>query len=558
MLPSVSHTNGYIRDNDTGLLVPPSYKRASSIASTTAVNALMKSAIHADGYNQGYHLDRDPDTLFVQWPERGSGLDDLASLAIVDGNVANVGAAPVIAPLVSAMVRRQQDQAATAALSLSGRATPVRKAKEALLRFNDSPLGATQAVMKMVHDLRTYNRGAPIATVPIHYPSSEWTEYGMEVVPIPGTQLYYLQVNRARAGTPIPYLPSVFDLEPTGNPLWPYWYYTQVDGKQTWVLLHNTHILPLTPGITPMPGVGLSSVWICLGILAETILVVDARLEKIANTMTDGVVLFSGVTQDANQIKGAIESQRAENKQQGFVLNKGFTVIASPHPDGKVVQISFRQDTGVPFKEWREYTEDVIAAAFSEPLSALVTRGGVGYGAQAETTADNSSEMGIGAVLHWIATGLGAIYPRTQVAFARASDRAKKLKLESFKTFSEAIKNLPEGTLQVPEIRAMMQRDIVDIPEAGEDDVTTNAEPAEDVDEAGVNNQSSATSESAEELMANVVGALHLSAILQLEVLYQDEDVTITDADVDEAIQLAGERVDPDFADLLVAEPVDE
>ncbi|MEO8608900.1 MAG: hypothetical protein ABI690_13495 [Chloroflexota bacterium] len=564
--PQVNTEQGYIVDKDTGLFVPPAYRRAAPLSSVSSrySNNIGKSAINADGYNVGVHLERDPDNLIVKWPERGSGVDDIACGAIVDGNIANVGAAPVIAPLISSLVRRQQDQAASAALTLSGRASPVKKAKDALLRFNDSPLGSTQAIMQMVHDLRTYNRGAPVATVPLHYASDDWAEYGLEPVPIVNQKgLYYLEVNWGKVGTPVPYLPSVFDLEPTGNPIWPYWYYKKIDNKAAWVLLHHTHVLPLTPGITGTPGIGLSSTWICLGVLAEAILVTDARIEKVANAVTEGIVLITGSDDPAEDVKKKIAEQRDENKAAGFTLNKGYTLMTSTQVAANIVQFQFRQDTGVTFKDRREFEEDTIAAAFSEPLSSLVTRGGVGYGAQAETTADNASEMGVGALLSWIATGLGAVYPRVQIAFSRASDRAKRLMLADLQTFALSMQAMPLGTLDPSEIRAMMQRDVIDIPEVGEDDIMTTAGSDENADEEGVNTgkepeQRPADSTSNQQLTADIARAVMLAERANLEILYEDDAVTISDDDVDTAIELAGERVDPDFADLLNAVPVEE
>lgn len=565
--PQVGRENGYIVDQGTGLYIPQSYRRSTPLSSVSSpTNSIGKSNLTSDGYNGGVRLQRDPDNLIVRWPERGSGLDDIASGAIVDGQIANVGAAPVIAPQISALVRRQQDQAATAALTLTGRATPRKKAKDALLRFNDSPLGSTQAVMQMVHDLRTYNRGAPLATVPIIYDIDKWSENGLEVRKIgdSGNQ-YYLEVDWGKIGTPVPYLPSIFDLEPTGNPIWPYWYYKLVDGKSSWILLHHTHVLPLTPGVTSLPGIGLSSTWICLGILAESILIIDARIEKVANAVTDGIILITGSDDDADTIKAKISEQREQNQAAGFSINKGYSLMTATDPNAKVVQFQFRQDTGVTFKERREYEEDVIAAAFSEPLSSMVTRGGVGYGAQAETTADNSGEMGIGALLHWIGVGLGAIYPRVQIGFSRPSDRAKRLKLADFKTFAEAVRSLPDGTLDPEEVRAMLQRDVIDIPESGEDNGITTAGADENTDSEGENGEQresdagdTSVAESEESLARNIDTALMLAHRLNLDVLYDEDDVAITDEDVDTAIELAGDRVGQDFADLLNAVPVED
>jgi hypothetical protein len=80
----------------------------------------------------------------------------------------------------------------------------------------------------LVLHLDVFNRSVPLATVPITYPTAQWAYEGMTPVPIlddkgKATGNYYLEV--AWTGrTPIPCLPSVFNLEPTSNGEWPYWY----------------------------------------------------------------------------------------------------------------------------------------------------------------------------------------------------------------------------------------------------------------------------------------------------------------------------------------------
>lgn len=218
--------SGYVVSPETGLVVPSSYNQAAMIQ-TQLASIQNQSIINEEGYQNGVRLDRDSGTLIVKWPKKGSGYDDIYADAIVDGNVSNVGIAPVVAPYISAMVLRQQLQAETASIELTGRKTPVRLAREAIARFDDSPLGASDAIMDIVRSLRTYNRGAPIATVPITYDMAQWEQYGMEAVEISHEKMpdrYYLQVDWSQVKHPVPFLPSIFDLEPTGNREWPYWY----------------------------------------------------------------------------------------------------------------------------------------------------------------------------------------------------------------------------------------------------------------------------------------------------------------------------------------------
>lgn len=524
--------DGRFIDTGTGLIVPQTYAGHSTLRPGTMTSLESKLNLEV-GFNHGEKLRRDADTLVVKWAAKGSGLDDIANAAIVEGRIANVGVAPVIAPQISAMVRRQQDQAATASVEIMGRATPVNKARDAISRFNDSPLGINDALKTIVYNMRTFNRGCPIATVPITYDMTVWESYGMEAVPIDGADdnHFYLTVDWSRMGTPIPYIPNPLNLEATGNTDWPYWYLAMCDGKPSWVLLHSSQIMPLLPGKTTRPGIGTSSVWICLGYLAESILVVDERIEKMVNALADGLVIFGGLPYNADFLKDAIQRGAEENRNIGNIIHKGHTLITTPEQPS-LVQVSFRQPNGVTFTEQREYEEDVIAFAFSEPLSAMVTRGGVGYGAQAETTADNSADTGVGSILKEVGLVLGAIYPRTQIAISRPNDRAKRLNLDSFKTLTEAISRLPDGTLTPDEIRGIIERDIMDIPESGEDDITVSAN-SDDDDSPMMNSR-------------------HAFAVLT-----QNDELTITDEDVDLALDRALTRIDNQLYEMLNAEAVE-
>lgn len=566
-LPPVEQDGRFV-DSATGLIVPRTYPQ--HLAAAEVVTAL-DSSITGRGFSQGLELKRDSETLAVRWPLKGSGLDDIVNQAIVNGTVANVGVSPVVAPQISGMVRRQQNQAATASIDLTGRTYSVKQARDALSRFNDSPLGVTQALERIVYNLCTYNRGAPIATVPIPYAVDQWAQYGLRLVEIQAgsrkakrrraveSDWFYLEVDWAKHGQPVPFLPSVYDLEPTGIQNWPYWYRVKLDDRYVWVLLHHTHIIEFTPGTTSKPGIGTSPVWMCLGYLAEQILITEERSEKMLYSMTDGIILLGGVEGlSGDQIKDNIVRARMESINRGFVAAKGSTILVSPNANAvNAVSVSFRQPSGIEFEQWRQYIEDIIAFSFGETLSALVVRGGVGYGAQSDTAADNSAESGVGAILNTVALALGAMYPRVQVSVSRPNDRAQRLNIQTLGTFAQsATALLDRGVLSPEEARAIINRDILAIPETGIDTVvaTANADDTTDAVDEDAGAKPAADTERRERtrpLAASV-------STRQFETLHDDGEVTITDDDVERALEKARTRIDPDLYALLTATPVEE
>lgn len=474
--------------SQSGLLIPRSYANAS-LMQTQYLHG--SSIWNAEGFHHGQRLERDKETLIIRWPAKGSGIDDYLSSAIVDGNIGNVGIAPVMAPWITALIHKQMFQAANSSIELTGRRSPVRRAREAIARFNDSPLGATDAIMQIVRNLRSYNRGAPIATVPIHYDMDQWDGYGMEAVKMEGAKSdrFYLKVDWARFGEPVPFLPNIFDLEPTGNMEWPYWYRATRDDKRHWVLLHQSHIIPLTPGKSMKSGIGTSSVWMCLSHISEGVLVVDERIERKVNALSDGILGIGGVYQSPASIEASLESSNEKAAMTGNVLAKGYTIITSPSNRVTFDHFPLRKEDDIDFTARRQELEDFVALAFQEPLSGVVTRGGVGFGSQADTTADNASDAGVGAILNLLAIALGTIYPRVQVATKRPNDRAQRLNITTFKEFATAINQMHStGTIvfSPEEIRAIVNRDILNIPPTDDDTISQTATNENSIDDEEV------------------------------------------------------------------------
>lgn len=450
--------NGYVTA-PSGLIVPPSYNLRSSLSSEAQHHLRNYSYFCGEGFSFGVRLPRDPDTLVIQWAPKGSGLDDLLMAAIADGEIANVGIAPVIWDQLSALILRRQAQINSASVVVTGRATPATRALNALARMNDSPLGAIAGIQRILYQLDVFNRGAPIATVPITYPTDRWADEGLTLVPLLDTAgkptgKYYLTVDW-RGRSPIPYLPSVFDLEPTNNQEWPYWYHTLLNGQKRWVLLHQSQILSLLTAQTNRPGVGTAPVWLCLPVIAENTLVIDERYEKLIDKPTEGIFGISGVTQTADTIRAKIDEPAHT-----------WTLLASPN-DIKFGGWSFRQPDGVDWEQRQRHFEDVLAGAFNEHLSSIVLRTGVGTASASEVAADNVAENGVFAILQAIEIAFGAIYPQVTIQVTKTNDRARHLGLKLLGMFTAAIKDLPADTLTREELRTLIDAHYLTIPATG-------------------------------------------------------------------------------------------
>ena len=527
-----TYDNGFVR-TDSGILAPPSAARSGLRGRSPG--PVLKNFLDqqrseltgalCDGFNYGVRLNRGRDDLIIRWSQKGSGLDDMVSGAIVEGRIANATLAPTIFPQLTGIIKRQMAQASTADLTLTGRKTPVNSARRAIGMFNDSPLGFSSAIQEIVFRLNTYNRGAPIATVPIVYPTEQWAECGLMAIPLDGDEnqdptRYYLEVDWQKHGTPIPFLPSVFDIEPTGDALWPYWYHTQIDGRSVWVLLHQSQIITLIPCVSTDHGrnygqlyhscVGTSPVYAFWSILAEHVLVVDRKIEQMVNSPTDGFLGISGVAEDPDKIKARLE---AEVDTSDRILHRGYTVLTSEE-DIKFESFSLRGDDGMDPVERHRHYEDVLALLMGEPLQAVVQRGGLSV-QQADTASEDSADAGVNSLLHMIGIAFGAIYPRVQVIVARQNDRAQRQNIEALADFASAVNNLPEGTLTTEEIRTIIDSQIMPIPDTGDDLSTQQATADQDESQA-------AAEPSEEELSSMIYDAQTLDFISVVEALGTD------------------------------------
>lgn len=471
----------------SGIILPPSmYKSNLAVVpgekgSNIAYLQSRYNQLQQTGFHGGTPITREPETMIVCFPEKYSGIDDFMMGEIIDGNVRNIGPSPVVSSLLSAAVMKQIAQVSNADITLTGKNTPTKKARDGIAWWNDSPTGAVYGLARMAYQLLVYNRGAPIATVPIIYGFDQWQDFGLIAHPMPNKDqkaedavYWWLEVDWQKHGSPIPYLPSVFDLEATGNQEWPYWYRVKVEKKDRWILLHHSQIIPVLPGYSQKDGYGTSAAWLITEPLSMFIISQDAKMEELVNAPTTGIVGISGTEESPADIKKRMEDDRKRAIAGGSYFDKSPFIIVSPDKEIKFNTFSFRN-----FKAWKEEDiqrfEDRVATVLRMSLNELgISRKGVGYAGQAQTTANLTADSGAGYLLSLIASALGSIYPRVQVSANRPNDLARQQQLTDFKMLADGVKGLPDGVLNAQEIRAMIENLVgIKIPEAG-DAVTTS------------------------------------------------------------------------------------
>ena len=101
-------------------------------------------------------------------------------------------------------------------------------------------------------------------------------------------------------------------------------------------------------------------------------------------------------------------------------------------------------------------------------------------------------------MLQAIEIALGAIYPRVSIQVTKANDRARRLGLELLEKFAAAIGALPEGTLTRAEVRALIDRDHLTIPNTADDTTQSDARPGNGAENEGQGQD--------DELMAEEIG----------------------------------------------------
>ncbi len=474
-------TGVYIPLPDGGSMFPSPYP-VSAVASPDG------KATHIPG--TGTKFTFDPGSGLVVWPRYATGSDDLLNRAIVRGHMANGGLTPVPATLVSTIVSKMQQTAATWIMNISGRASPVARAVEIVALADNSTIGPAVFIQNYVGAIYTDNRGAICSTLPIgEIEFDKWDQYGMNAVKIETGKhknRYVLEVDpeRLRANLGL-WSVDGLDCSPTGYHEYPYWIRKQTKGEHgpvdVWVLIPKEvgfQILqPAGPKHDLYKGYGQSGTWRASPLVAEGLANTRMRLEAYGDTPPNGVLGIAGLDWPT-QFRESYQAFLEEQKSRGNLLTKEPFMFGTRSRDMKMEFVAWTNPPpGYTPQGWFDELTTTLAAAYHLNEAHIRLRYGDGV-SQAEIADALESETAVAFLRNMIEAGLNQVVPpRVMVRVIWKSDRSVVRQLESFSLLSLAISRLQKRAGEMADeeppftnetILAMIEQTIgLEIPEVG-------------------------------------------------------------------------------------------
>lgn len=434
----------------------------------------------------------DPDSGLVIYPRYGTGSDDVLNRAIVRGHMANGGLTPLPMPLISTIVSKMQQTAATWVINFRGRRAPVKRAVEIVALADNSTDGAATFIQNLVGAIYTDNRGAICSILPIGEIEFErWGEYGMSAVKLtndPNDLRYVLEADLSRLKDSIGlWTIDGLDCSPTGYSEYQFWLQKPIKVKDStrmaWVLIPRQigfQILqPAGPKHNLYSGYGQSGTWRAAPLVAEGLAVGRMQLEALSDTPPNGIVHVSGLDwpgQFREEYDGFLTEQRAK----GNMYYKEPFLFGTRSRDAKMEFVAWTQPPpGYTRQQWFDELTTTLAAAYHLNEAHIRLRYGDGV-SQAQIADALESETAVAFLRTTIESALNRVVPpRVQVRVIWKSDRSVVRQLEAFSLVSLAISRLQkrageikedDPTFSNEEIRAIIETTIgLEIPEVSSD-----------------------------------------------------------------------------------------
>ena len=339
-------------------------------------------------------------------------------------------------PELTGLLNKFSREVGASSFTVTGRDYPALIVSDALSRA-DMP----QLLQQFIFEQSVYNRGSALAFAPLHIDISLWKDYGIEIkkATIGGKSVEYVTVDWTKHGTPVPYLLDPLRCTPTNSVEYPYFYNAPDGGGTRTVLLHNSHVTPIVPGQDRNQNWGTSPTWIVLGTISAFLTDRAARIEQMANAKAGDLLTLSGVNQSAAQsVRDERLKQIERNRNAGQQFGGDPTIIAGNAISASLLRM--RQGMSVDdYSKMREIAINQLALAFGVSIMDIETRGGVGYGAQADAQMDAFAMQGAIAMMYRLAQALQRFYPRVTIAVSSPRDPSQQLNMQAAKLAAETM-----------------------------------------------------------------------------------------------------------------------
>lgn len=443
---ALKNERGFAVDSRTGLIVPKNYKPpVHNYKKEKYLRSRSRGEVRQE--MDGTVVDVDDDGIMF-WPAYACGFDDFLMAAIVRGHMANTGTSGVLVPMLSTIVSKRQQMAASWDVVVRGRTSPASKAVD-ILAMADDGQGWSVFASSFIGNLDTYNSGAFIVQLPLAISLDKWPEYGFthRYLDENDKSYSYLEVDekqmRANFGL---WSMDALMCKPTGNPEWPFWIWKESESEKigTWVAIPRGiahHVIqPIGPKSGMYPGYGQSGVWRFSPLIIESLLVRRYDLERLISSPPEGVFFVKGIDPPGT-FRNAMESMAKDNKDQGNLVYPNTLFFEMSDFEGDIKYIPWREaPEGYTQREWDDLLVDQLVACFHMSVAQIRTKLGEGAMTQINITDAIESETAIA----FMSRALEDIYnrvtpPRTSVRVVLKSSRQLSMQIANLNQFGQAM-----------------------------------------------------------------------------------------------------------------------
>ena len=364
----------------------------------------------------------------------------------------------------------------------------------------------------------------------------------------------------------------------SGNAEFPL-YYTPANGKrQKWTSDDYYRVSSMQSDDEKYNGLGFCAVSRCLTLAQLLVAIYTHNLEKLSQRIPQGLLLLKGIMQQQWEDASKSNQQEADAFERQYLNN--VMVLASmgmEDVDAKIVPFSTLPEHFDLETATNIYMYGIALTFGYDPIEFWpVNAGALGRGKETEIQHRKSITKGAHAYTLGVQDRIQRHMPDTiMFEFEERDAEGEIIDAQLHKAWAEVANIMTGGQpiLSIDEAKQYLAEKGI-IPAdwtTAEEDITTTAEGIERMKESLLDKMHIRRAieqfprepiikltSSGREIMLWREGHLALEAKrrywITREIIYEDEDVEISDDDVDEATELGEERLGVDFAELLIAE----
>lgn len=354
----------------------------------------------AMAYRHGHRVAQTlPGALIL--PDKYSGEAKKLCASIAGANVSGEFANSPIAE-IPALIGKFIREATASSLGVGGRAYPVASVTPIIDAFQ-------QSLGRYIFEQCVFSCGSFVSLLPLDTPVSGWRDMGIIAQRDQNDDVYWVDIDPQLVGVGNLTLLDPMRCTPTGDPEW-VCVYVADDGNP--YHLHANYCVQMVSGADVRAGWGASPVWVSMEPVSQYMMAVHQFAESRFGGGRD-IIHGEFPRQTGDDITRAYERRREAALNGGGRYGVRPLVVSAPNMS---VLRTGELMTVAEFDKIREIVINKIALAFGVPVLEIESRGGVGYGAQAESQNQLYVMNGVLSMLYALARAINRFFPRVTIS----------------------------------------------------------------------------------------------------------------------------------------------